>query len=210
MNRNLSKGLNKLFLSQLFNFIGAGAAVFGSTFLAAGLLVTSSHHLTLGSAMTKLLAGLGIVSLVGAVVLIIGGLLQMIGLWQCGKADSRFKGLFCLCIAAEAAYVILSFFNIDTMTLSGLFRQAVGLLSLVLAISALKDSGSYELAERGNRVLKIFFGMCLASAVSYVLTIFGSFGSVLQTPFLFISTILSIWYAIACIRFFGKSSKAFA
>lgn len=207
MTRNLSKGLNKLFLSQLFVFTADAAGAISYTCTSAAVM-NAGGKITLSN--IGLFTGFGVLGLAAFILAASGMILQLAGLWQCGKDDKRFKHLLYVTLLFGTVTLVMSICGMNTTGIVNLFQQGLGLLSLIFAVNDLKRAGRLEMADRGEKVLRVFIAMCSISLLLNGIVFFNLFGAIVVLPIALLSGILSIYYLIACIRFFGESAKALA
>lgn len=147
------------------------------------------------------------IPVVGVVLMLVAGVLNLVGLSRAAADDEGYRTAFQLTIAA----IVLNLAGVFVLT--GILGQVASILSLVViyfvcmtTARLLRDNGEDALAARGELVWKINLTCTVVSVVCYVLAFIPAI-SVLAAIVSMVMVIVSLVGAVLYMVFLSKSYK---
>ena len=205
MFENAHKGVNKLFVAQVLNLIGAVLLVFG-VFMAA--LTAASTEVTGAEAAT---AGFGVTALLtlipGVVVPIVAEVFTLVGLYQASKdEDNYLKKAFWMSVGILALSAfsggVMGFTGNQTGFFAGFMELIQSLLTIwiffftVQGINALAQQiGRDDLVSKGTRLMYVYCGVYAAGALAGILSnAVGAVAAILSLILFIVAYVLYLTY----------------
>lgn len=150
----------------------------------------------------------------GNLVVIVGGIIFMVGLYKAGEAHSDYRTVF----TWKLLGILLSLLKIFLKnTLVALLLEIVGVaLScaacyFICTASAelLNEKEKYELAQRADKLYKIYIGCYIVSIVCTLLGLIPGLSEIVYVATI-ITALISLVVGILIVVFYNSASKALA
>lgn len=152
-------GLKMMFLAQILTIVGAVVTVVGAmlAMVTAGIL--------------------SIVMLLGSLLVLAAGILDIVGLYKAGADDQGYRGALIFALIAVVVGVIMGW-----MDQSGILYALLSIVDSILTFlvvnavcqttgNLLHSMGKDDLAEKGNTVSKLYF---ICTVITVVCTLVGA------------------------------------
>lgn len=152
-------GLKMMFLAQILTIVGAVVTVVGAMLavVTAGIL--------------------SIVMLLGSLLVLAAGILDIVGLYKAGADDQGYRGALIFALIAVVVGVIMGW-----MDQSGILYALLSIVDSILTFlvvnavcqttgNLLHSMGKDDLAEKGNTVSKLYF---ICTVITVVCTLVGA------------------------------------
>ena len=197
MTSQLSKGIKHLFLSQIFALFSTGACIAAETL-----------HMQQNGAVLSVPATAAVILCI--LTGIIASILELTGLFLCGKEDSRFHILLAGSIACTALQIFWDrvIFGVSVGTLLTIMQLFLDICALSLIVDVLRQNGSLLLADQGSRLRKVycFTSILLLAALNLPLhTSLGISAAILTGGLLIL---MGAFYIVAYLKFLSASAHA--
>ena len=190
---NAAQGLHKVFLAQILLVIGVVLVLI--SFSSLGLLV--------------------VMGMVAAILVVVSGILNLVGLYQARQDDQGYANAFSLSIAILVINVLSNLVGSETF-LGSLLSLAASVLNLAVlylvcaTTSLLLGSlGREELARKGHTAWMVNL-VCTIVSVACGLLAFIPLLNLLAMPVLWITMIVSLVGSVMYLIFLYQASKALA
>lgn len=154
-----ASGLKMMFLAQILTIVGAVVTVVGAMLavVTAGIL--------------------SIVMLLGSLLVLAAGILDIVGLYKAGADDQGYRGALIFALIAVVVGVIMGW-----MDQSGILYALLSIVDSILTFlvvnavcqttgNLLHSMGKDDLAEKGNTVSKLYF---ICTVITVVCTLVGA------------------------------------
>ena len=181
MYKNISDGMNKMFIAQI------------------------------GAIICTIIAIIPVIGIIGGIGAIVFAIISMIGLYKCGQEVAECKTAFILTIAN----IVLSLLgNVKFIgVIANLASTVVSFLIIYLVCTSigkiLKDAGSADVADLGDKVWKINFICAIAGVIIGILALIPII-KILAGILGIVVAIAEIVAGVMYIIFLYKGSKALA
>lgn len=152
-------GLKMMFLAQILTIVGAVVTVVGAmlAMVTAGIL--------------------SIVMLLGSLLVLAAGILDIVGLYKAGADDQGYRGALIFALIAVVVGIIMGW-----MDQSGILYALLSIVDSILTFlvvnavcqttsNLLHSMGKDDLAEKGNTVSKLYF---ICTVITVVCTLVGA------------------------------------
>ena len=207
---NAAKGISKIFTAQILSLIASVVTLIGAL-MGVGAVGAASQGA--GDAAGGLaLGGMGI-AFIAAILVIIGGILTLVGLWQAGKDEQRyFKMAFWMSIISLVISVIVSGLatsNPELSLICDVVQRVLSILVLVFTIygigSLAQTLGNDDLAKTGNKILVlIIIVMVIAIILQLVANVtFAGIAAIVATVLMIVSYIVYLVLLSRAKKFFA-------
>lgn len=152
-------GLKMMFLAQILTIVGAVVTVVGAmlAMVTAGIL--------------------SIVMLLGSLLVLAAGILDIVGLYKAGADDQGYRGALIFALIAVVVGIIMGFME-EGGFLYALLSIADSILTFLVVNAVCQTTGNLlhsmgkdDLAEKGNTVSKLYF---ICTVITVVCTLVGA------------------------------------
>lgn len=194
---NAAGGLKLMFLAQILTIVGTVVAVVGGVLA----LVTAGV--------------LAVVALLGSLVILVAGILDIVGLYKAGADDQGYRGALIFALIAVVVGVIMGFVE-EGGFLYALLSIADSILNFLVVNAVCQTTGNLlhsmgkdDLAERGNTVSKLYL---ICTVITVVCTLVGAIPiiNILAGLASFVGAIITLVGYVLYLGFLNSGSTALA
>lgn len=194
---NAAGGLKLMFLAQILTIVGAVVAVVGGVLA----LVTAGI--------------LAVVALLGSLLILVAGILDIVGLYKAGADDQGYRGALIFALIVVVVGVIMGFVE-EGGFLYALLSIADSILNFLVVNAVCQTTGNLlhsmgkdDLAERGNTVSKLYL---ICTVITVVCTLVGAIPiiNILAGLASFVGAIITLVGYVLYLGFLNSGSTALA
>ena len=214
---NAEKGVRKIFGAEIISLI---SAILLGVATVIAIVMSKTMNLNSGGAAASGIAMLAIFS-AGSIMLIVGGIMELVGYFQASKDEDGFKKAFYCIIISLIFSFIGGFFSGSAIGWVGaalkVVSQVMQLAAFIFAINGLMNLAAncnrQDMVQKGSTILKLLVCTYIFSFIMIILTsIFTSYAvnRTLAIIFTVVSLILSIVQYVLYLSYLNRSKKMLA
>lgn len=208
---NAYKGVGRLFLSEIFSIIAAICVFFGEVIPLADIIDNPETVELSGS-----LIGGGIIVMVALVMALISFILMIMGISAASQDEPTFKSAMIAVIVAIVVSLVAGFFSKNELisSLLDIFKRGLELCIVWYCIEGIKSlaekCANNDMVERGDTILKLYFGALIISVALNVVTSFTNFNALLELVIAIAAAILAVVAYLLYLIYLSQAKKMLA
>lgn len=208
---NAYKGVGRLFLSEIFSIIAIICVIFGTVIPVAAVINNPETVELSGS-----LVGGGLIVIVAWVMLLISFILQIMGISAASQDEPTFKSAMIAVIVAIVVSLVAGFFSKNELisSLLDVVKRGLELCITWYCIEGIKSlaekCANNDMVERGDTILKLYFGALIISVALNVVTSFMTLNVLLEFVITIAAAILLVVAYLLYVIYLSQAKKMLA